>query len=361
VPQRFLAVSNTPIAKEELLLGNRKRVTFERTPRMSTYLFVLAAGELKRLTSEVEGITVGVVTTRGQNAAGRYALDQSVALLKSLNDYFGVKYPLPKLDLVALPKDSVSAMEHWGAITFFEGDLLYNAAKSGADKRREIFLLLAHEIAHQWFGNLVTMAWWNDLWLKEGFADWMEYKAVDRLQPDLQPWLIANGEKQSSMERDVRSTARALRWPIANEKEAEDNFGPMTYSKGQALVRMIESFVGEDVFRDAMQRYMKERAYSNATVDDLTRALDAVAGKSVASVLLAYTEQPGVPLVVASARCVDNAQRIALKQDRFTAHESQAQPQHWPVPIRFGPPQGAGTTMLLDGTAPSPARRSPSH
>jgi aminopeptidase N len=357
VPPRFLAVSNTPIAKEELLLGNRKRVTFERTPRMSTYLFVLAAGELERLTSEVEGISVGVVTTRGQNAAGRYALDQSVALLKYLNDYFGIKYPLPKLDLIALPKDSVTAMEHWGAITFFEGDLLYNAAKSGADKRREIFLLLAHEIAHQWFGNLVTMAWWNDLWLKEGFADWMEYKAADRLQPDLQPWLIANGEKQSAMERDVRSTARALRWPIANEKEAEDNFGTTTYSKGQALVRMIESFVGEDVFRDAMQRYMKERAYSNATVDDLTRALNAVAGKSVGSVLLAYTEQPGIPLIVASARCVDNEQRIALKQDRFTAHESQVQPQHWPVPILFGPPQGAGMTMLLDGTAEIAAGR----
>ncbi len=201
------------------------------------------------------------------------------------------------------------------------------------------------------------MAWWNDLWLNEGFATWMEYKAVERLQPDLQPWLSANVEKQSAMERDVRSNARAMRRPVANEEEAGDNFGTTTYSKGQALVRMIESFVGEDVFRDAMQRYMKERAYSNATVDDLTRALDAAAGKSVGSVLLAYTEQPGIPLVVAGARCVDNEQRITLRQDRFTARESQAQPQRWPVPILFGPPQGAGTTMLLDGTAEIAAGR----
>jgi aminopeptidase N len=357
VPQRFLAVSNTPIAREELLRGNRKRVTFERTPRMSSYLFLLAAGELERLSSEVDGITVGVVTTRGQSATGRYALDQSVALLKYLNDYFGVKYPLPKLDIIAVPSNSASAMEHWGAITIFEGDLLYDPAKSQAETRRDIFLLLAHEIAHQWFGNLVTMAWWNDLWLNEGFATWMEYKSVERLQPDLQPWLSANGDKQLAMERDIRSNARAMRRPIANEDEAGDNFGTTTYSKGQALARMIESFVGEDVFRDAMQRYVKERAYSNATVDDLTHALDAAARKSVGAVLSAYTEQPGIPLVEAEARCVDNDQRIALKQDRFTARESHAQPQHWPVPILFGPPQGAGTTMLLDGTAEIAAGR----
>src|SRR5262249_29344701 len=242
-------------------------------------------------------------------------------------------------------------------ITIFEDDVLYDPAKGQADAQRGILLLLAHEIAHQWFGNLVTMAWWNDLWLNEGFATWMEYKSVERLQPDLQPWLSANGEKQSAMERDVRFNARAMRRPIADEGEARDNFGTTTYSKGLAVVRMIESFVGEDVFRDAMQRYMKERAYSNATVDDLTRALDAAAGRSVGSVLLAYTEQPGVPLVVAGARCVDNEQRITLRQDRFTAHESPASPQHWPVPILFGPPRGAGTTMLLDETAEIAAGR----
>jgi aminopeptidase N len=357
VPQRFLAVSNTPIVREESLRGGRKRVTFERTPIMSTYLFVLAAGELERITSEVDGVTVGVVAPRGQGVTGRYALDQSVALLKYLNDYFGVKYPLPKLDIIALPSNAASAMEHWGAITIYEDDVLHDPFKSQADAQRGIFLLLAHEMAHQWFGNLVTMAWWNDLWLNEGFATWMEYKAVERLQPDLQPWLSGNGEKQSAMERDLRSNSRAMRRPIANEGEARDNFGTTTYSKGQAVVRMIESFVGENGFRDAMQRYMKERAYSNATVDDLLRALDAATGKSVGPVLSAYTEQPGVPLVVAEARCVDNAQRIALRQERFTIRESQAQPQHWPVPILFGPPQGAGTITLLDGTAEIAAGR----
>src|SRR5262245_23188987 len=154
VPQRFLAVSNTPIAREETLRGDRKRVTFERTPRMSTYLFLLAAGELERLTGEVDGVTVGIVTARGKSATGRYALDRSVALLKYLNDYFGVKYPLPKLDLIALPRNSASAMEHWGAITIFQDSLLDDPANGQSDAQRRILLLLAHEIAHQWFGNL---------------------------------------------------------------------------------------------------------------------------------------------------------------------------------------------------------------
>ncbi len=355
VPQRFLAVSNMPIAREEPMRGDRKRVTFERTPKMSTYLFLLVAGELDRLTGEADGVTLGVVTTRGKSATGRYALDQTAELLKYFNDYFAVKYPLPKLDLIALPRSSASAMEHWGAITIFENSLLYDPAKSSEDTQRRILSLLAHEMAHQWFGNLVTMAWWNDLWLNEGFATWMQYKAVARLRPDFEPWLNANRDKQAAMERDTRSTARALRRSVADEREAGENFGTTTYSKGQALVRMTESFLGEDIFRDAMRRYMKEHAYGNATADDLWRALDAASGKAVGSVISAYTEQAGVPLVTADTRCVDNEQRLALKQDHFTAR--QVQPQRWQVPVLLGPPPGAGTTVLLDGTAEIAAGR----
>src|SRR5262249_42392207 len=355
VPQGFLAVSNTPIAREEPLRGDRKRVTFERTPRMSSYLFLLAAGELERLTGEANGIAIGVVTTQGKSAGGRYALDQTAALLSYFNDYFGVKYPLAKLDLIALPGYANSAMEHWGAITFFENGILYNPDKSPTDAQRRILLLLAHEIAHQWLGNLVTMAWWNDLWLNEGFATWMEYKAVEKLRPDLQPWLNANADKQAAMERDARRTVRALRQPVADENAANGAFGPITHSKGQALVRMAESFMGEDVFRDAMRRYMTEHAYGNVTADDLWRALDAASGKPVGSVPSAYAEQVGVPLVTADARCVDGEQRIALRQERFSLRE--AQPQRWPVPILLGPQQGQGMTVLLDGTAEIDAGR----
>ena len=148
-------------------------------------------------------------------------------------------------------------MEHWGGITFFESGLLYDPAASSIESQRRIFTLLAHEIAHQWFGNLVTMAWWNDLWLNEGFASWMQYKAGEALHPDWQPWLNANGSKQSAMARDAQRTARAIQQPVANETEARAVFDTITYSKGQAVVRMIESYLGDDVFRDAMRRYMK--------------------------------------------------------------------------------------------------------
>ncbi len=357
VPERFMAVSNMPVAREEATPNGRKRVSFERTPKMSTYLFVLVAGELERLTGEAEGITIGVVTTRGKSANGRYAIDQTADLLKYFNDYFAAKYPLPKLDLVALPSNSASAMEHWGAITFFESGLLYDPAKSSIETQRRVFSLLAHEIAHQWLGNLVTTAWWNDLWLNEGFASWMQYKAADVLHPEWQPWLNSNSAKQGAMAQDARRTARAITQPVANETEARAVFDTITYSKGQAVVRMVETYLGEDVFRDAMRRYMKEHAYSNATSADLWHALDMVSGKAVGPVASPYAEQPGVPLVIADSRCVDGEQRIALKQDRFTVRDPAAQPQRWQVPVRFGLPDGTGATVLLDGEAEIAAGR----
>jgi len=349
VPERFMAVSNMPVAREGPAGSGSKRVSFERTPKMSTYLFVLVAGELERLTGEAEGIAIGVVTTRGKSANGRYAIEQTADLLKYFNEYFAAKYPLPKLDLVALPSNSASAMEHWGAITFFESGLLYDPAKSTIETQRRVFSLLAHEIAHQWLGNLVTTAWWNDLWLNEGFASWMQYKVADALHPEWQPWFNSISAKQGAMAQDARRSARAITQPVANETEARTVFDAITYSKGQAVVRMVETYMGEDVFRDAMRRYMKEHAYSNATSADLWHALDAVSGKAIGLLASPYAAQPGVPLVIADSRCVDGEQRIALKQDRFTVRDPAAQAQRWQVPVRFGLPDGTAATVLLDG------------
>jgi aminopeptidase N len=357
VPERFMAVSNMPVAREEPASNGRKRVSFGRTPIMSTYLFVLVAGELERVTGEAEGTTIGIVTTHGKSGNGRYAIEQTADLLKYFNGYFASKYPLPKLDLVALPSNNASAMEHWGAITFFESGLLYDPAKSTIDTQRRVFSLLAHEIAHQWLGNLVTTAWWNDLWLNEGFASWMQYKSADVLHPEWQSWFNSNGAKQGAMAQDARRGARAITQPVANETEARTVFDAITYSKGQAVVRMVETYVGEDVFRDAMRRFMKEHAYSNATSADLWRALDAVSGKAIGPVASPYAEQPGVPLVIADSRCVGGEQRIALKQERFTVRDPAAPPQRWQVPVRFGLPDGTGAIVLLDGEAEIAAGR----
>ena len=179
VPKDFLAISNMPVVSEQDVNAQTKRVAFAPTPKMSSYLFVLAAGELERLSGEVDGVSVGVVTTKGKREQGRFALDSAIKLLGYYNDYFGEKYPLPKLDLIALPGGFGGAMENWGGITFFESRLLFDPATSAPDARRGIFIILAHEMAHQWFGDLVTTAWWDNLWLNEGFASWMQAKAAD--------------------------------------------------------------------------------------------------------------------------------------------------------------------------------------
>jgi len=351
VPRHFLAVSNMPVAREEPVTPSLKQVSFAATPKMSSYLFVLAAGELERLSAQADGIAVAVVTTAGKRAQGRFALDTAIDLLRYFNDYFGVKYPLPKLDLIAVPGGFGGAMENWGAITFFESRLLFDPAASADTARRGIFSIVAHEIAHQWFGNLVTMGWWDNLWLNEGFATWMQVKAAEHLYPQWQTWLNSNEQKQIAMSLDARRTSHPVQQPVANESEASAVFDGITYSKGQALIRMLERYLGEDVFRAGIRKYMAEHAYANTSTADLWRALQEASGKPVASVAAAFTEQAGVPLVVAQARCAGDEQRIAVRQERFSIRDPDAATQRWQVPVAIGPLRTlrpAETVLLTD-------------
>jgi aminopeptidase N len=352
VPQDFLAVSNMPVAREEPSRDGGKRVAFEATPRMSSYLFVLAAGELERRSADADGVSVGVVTTRGKGAQGRYALESAIGLLKYYNDYFGVKYPLPKLDLIAIPGGFGGAMENWGGITFFESRLLFDPQSNAPAARRGIFIVLAHEMAHQWFGDLVTMAWWDNLWLNEGFASWMQAKAADHFNPDWQVWLNSNDAKQSVMSADARRTTHPIQQPIADETEAMAVFDGITYIKGQAFIRMLEDYLGEETFRTGIRRYMQAHALSNATTADLWQSLAAESGQPVAAIAAAYTEQAGVPLIVAAVTCDDGQRHVALRQERFTIHDPNAAPGRWQVPLAYGPLRALAPRRrtLLDGT-----------
>jgi aminopeptidase N len=349
VPQSFLAVSNMPVAREEPIDAQTKRVAFAPTPKMSSYLFVLAAGELERLTGEADGVTVGVVTTAGKREQGHLALDDAIKLLGYYNEYFGHKYPLPKLDLIAVPGGFGGAMENWGGITFFESHLLFDPATSAPDAQRGVFIVLAHEMAHQWFGDLVTMAWWDNLWLNEGFASWMQAKAAEHFHPQWQVWLNASAEKQYAMVADERRTTHAIQQTVANESEAAAAFDGITYSKGQAFIRMLESYLGEDAFRAGIRRYMAAHAYSNSTTADLWTALAATSGKPVADIAAGYTEQAGVPLVISKASCANDEQRLSLHQERFTVHDPHAAPRQWQIPIAYGPieaPASAQSVLL---------------
>ena len=352
VPSRFMAVSNMPVARETAVDSEHKRVSFQPTPRMSSYLFVLVAGELERLTGEADGVTVGVVTAAGRTRQGRFALDSALRLLAYYDDYFGVKYPLPKLDLIAVPGGFPGAMENWGGITFFESRLLFDPMASPPALRREVFSVLAHEMAHLWFGDLVTTAWWDNLWLNEGFASWMQAKAADTLHPEWEVWLHGAGSKRYAMREDAKRTSHPIEQPVADESEAMSAFDGITYNKGEAFIRMLEAFLGEDVFRAGIQRYMRAHAYSNATTADLWTALDAVSHQPVTDIAARYTEQPGVALVISRASCMGGQQQVRLEQSRYVLHDPGAAALHWPVPVTLGPvPDGPPRSLLLDGTA----------
>jgi len=357
VPAALTAVSNMPVAATEPLGTATKRVTFATTPRMSTYLLFLGVGDLASIGTEVDGTRVNVIAKRGDAEKGRFALEAAAALLRYYNGYFATPYPLPKLDFFAVPgAGGFSAMENWGAILHFEPALLLDPAVSSEADRQRVFVVVAHEMAHQWFGNLVTMRWWSDLWLNEGFASWMESKATDRFHPEWRIWLQAQGSRDQAMRFDALPTSHPIVQPVRTPAEASQAFDEITYEKGQAVIRMLEAYLGEEGFREGIRRYLRAHAYGNATTADLWAQLAAASGQPVAPVATSFTDQPGVPLVLAEpGGCRDERRTIALRQERFVLNAPEAQPLAWQVPIGLqtlgGASPAAAKVLLLDGAA----------
>jgi len=341
VPENWLAVSNMPV-EAETKIDNGKEVRFAMTPLMSSYLNVFVAGELESIETQNSGVQIRVITTKGKSEWGRYALDISAKILQYYNDYFGVPYPLPKLDQIGLPGGVGGAMENWGGITYFEGGLLFDPEKTSDDTKHDIFAVIAHEMAHMWFGDLVTMAWWNNLWLNEGFASWIGTKSTAHFNPQWEVWLRKNKPrnptrrvgiaKEQAMESDARSTTHPIQQPVVTEAEASSAFDDITYQKGQSFIRMLENFLGEDVFRDGIRRYIAAHKYSNSTTADLWSALSETSGKPVDGIAAAWTEQPGFPIVKVR-RDVDG--KVSLRQERFTVNFKNPTPLEWKIPLTY--------------------------
>jgi aminopeptidase N len=336
-PANQSAVSNMPVMAVQDLPGGSKRVRFHETPTMSSYLLFLGIGDFERRETDVGGTTIGVVTKRGDAEKARFALDSAAGLLRYFNDYFGVLYPLPKLDLIAVPGGGgFSAMENWGAIMFFEHALLIDPDLSTESDRQRVFIVVAHEMAHQWFGNLVTMEWWDDLWLNEGFASWMETKVTDHFHPEWRMWLQSEAARQRAMRQDARKTTHPIVQPVLNVEQAGQAFDSITYSKGQAVIRMLEGYVGEAAFREGVRSYMREYAYDNTETADFWSKLEAAtAGKPVSEVARDFTEQPGVPLISAGtgACSADGGTLLTLNQGRFGVDEESRHPLIWHTPV----------------------------
>ena len=347
VSAQWATVSNMPVAKR-VEQGPLATTSFARSPKMPSYLIEFTGGELAQIGARVADTGLGVWAVRGREGDGATALADARQILADYNDYFGYRYPLPKLDAIAVPGGFSGAMENWGAITYNDQLLLLNA-QSTERSRQVVFAIQAHEMAHQWNGDLVTMAWWDDLWLNESFASWRATKETDLRHPEWK-WLEqADGAKEFAMRSDARVASHPIQQHVENELQAANAFDEITYQKGEAVLRMFEAYLGPDVFRDGIRRYMKAHAYSNATAQDLWNALSAASGSDFGKVAAGWTEQMGFPLVKVAASCGGQGQReLTLSQTRFLLHGEDPSGLRWSVPLRIrAGANGAPVTVLL--------------
>jgi aminopeptidase N len=351
VPASFKAYSNTPVEKQEKLEGGLQRIWFGVTPKMPSYLVVLVAGELERLGGKQDGVDIGIVTTEGKLGSAAYPLAVTRDVLRYYNNYFGVPYPLAKLDQIAIPGGLNGAMENWGGIVYNESALLYDPKKSPDHVKQGTFSVNAHEVAHQWFGNLVTMAWWDNLWLNEGFASWMAAKATDHFHPEWRPFLDGQVEREGVLNLDARKTTHAIQTPVLNESQAANAFDAITYGKGQAFLRMLEAYLGEDHFRKGIRAYMARHQYSNTTSADLWAALEKASGKPVEKLASDWTTQPGFPVVKVEQVCEAGKRKVTLSQEQFRLDEPAAQKRLWNVPVQVGTVNGKAYYTLLSGAS----------
>ena len=247
--------------------------------------------------------------------------------------YYGYKFPLPKLDLIDVPGGFPGAMENWGGITFNEATLLFDPKLEPESMKQQIFQTIAHEMSHQWTGDLVTMDWWSGIWLNESFADWMQTKASDHFNPQWHLWDRVEGDVERAMSSDQLSTAHPIEVPVEDETQAAAAFDEITYQKGGAVIRMLENYLGEHTFRDGVRAYIKAHAYSNSTAADLWAGLDSAAHRNVAAIASAFIEQPGVPLVTVDASCANGRRTLTLSQQRFQIEPGSHSNELWPVPV----------------------------
>ena len=313
-------------------------VTFARTPRMPTYLVAMIVGDFVCQSGAAGGTTVRVCSTPDKRALAHFALEAAEQQLAFYNDYSGIKYAFGKLDLIGVPDFAAGAMENAGAITFRDQLLLIEPERASLGTQKRVAFVVSHEIAHQWFGDLVTMKWWNDIWLNEGFATWMEHKPVARWRPDWKVELDDAQDTQSALAIDALRTTRPIRISAETPDEINEVFDGIAYEKTAGVLRMLESFVGADRFRKGVASYLKKYAFSNAAGEDFWNEMTRVTGRPIDRILKTYVEQPGAPVITVQTQCVGRDTSLTLAQQRFAGSPDGAAagaPQLWSVPVCF--------------------------
>ncbi len=331
-PKGETVLGNTPIKSQEEK-GELVRNTFETTPHMSTYLLAFAYGELGYKESKTnKGVVVRTYATPDNVELTAFALDVAVKTLEFYEDYFGIDYPLAKCDMIALPDFASGAMENWGLITYREHTLLVDEKHTTLGTKQYVAMVVAHELAHQWFGNLVTMRWWTDLWLNEGFASWIEYMAVDHLFPEWEMWTQFNvDEQQQALKLDALEHTHPIEVPVNHPDEIRSIFDAISYSKGASVIHMLHEYLGADAFQAGLRHYLERHKYGNTDTIDLWQALEEISGKPVKNFMHAWTSQPGYPVVHATVESTS----VSLRQERFFTNPEHADiaATTWPVAL----------------------------
>ena len=335
VPSHMTALSNMPESRSLSHGDGTKTVTFLESPRMSTYLLAFVVGEFDHVSALTKrGVLIRVFCPPGKPELGMFALECACNALDLYDEAFGQPYPLPKSDMVAIPEFAAGAMENWGLVTYREVDLLIDESASSRQRQR-VAEVVIHELAHQWFGNLVTMAWWDDLWLNEGFATWMETGITASLYPEWKMWEQFITDMQGrALDLDALRSSHPIQVPIGDAKEVDEVFDAISYCKGGAVIRMVHAVVGEAAFKSGLRNYMAAFKYGNATTDDLWAAWEDASGQPIKKLMGLWTKQMGFPLLELTS--VENGSTLKLSQKWFVADGSAIDPKdakNWPIPI----------------------------
>ena len=331
VDKHLDAISNMPVISKKKT-GTKILHKFGRTPIMSTYLLYLGVGEFEYLHGKLRNIKIRIVTTKGNKNKGKLSLDFTKKFLGEYEKYFGIKYPLPKLDMIAIPDFAAGAMENWGAITFREAILLYDSKTSSTRTKQYIAEVISHELAHQWFGNLVTMKWWNDLWLNESFATFMATKIVNKFYPEWDLWDQFLGDAMlEAMSLDALKNSHPINVDVKHPAQIREIFDAISYDKGGNVLRMLENYVGIENFRKGLKYYLTQHKYSNAEGQDLWKSIGRVAHKPVDAMMKTWIDQVGYPVVDVKR----NNSKVSLTQRRFLSDGSISSKNRWSIPIHI--------------------------
>jgi aminopeptidase N len=339
------AISDTPGPGD-----NKHTVRFSTSPKMSSYLAAIAVGQFEYIEGSADGIPIRIYSTPGKKQLSKFALEATENFVQYFDRYFAIKYPYGKLDLIGLPDFSAGAMENIALITSREALLQVDDQQASLAQRKAVAITISHEIAHQWFGDLVTMQWWDDIWLNEGFATWMEGKPVDAWKPEWNAGLdeVSAGNiltTVGALNVDSLATTRAIQQPAETPDQIQELFDGIAYGKTAAVLRMLEAYLGPETFRAGVNEYLKEHAYGNSTADDFWSTLTSVSKKPVDTIMPTFVKQPGVPMLSINAQCSGNSTKVSLTQQRYffdRAAFNAGSDQLWQVPVCMKTSQAGG-------------------